>query len=88
MEDRQDDATGRIPGLGDIPIFGELFNKRDNSSTKTELVVFIRPTVIKDASIDGDYSSFRDNLPKKDFFNPAQVFQPFSVPDQRPEQRQ
>ena len=88
MEDRQDNKDGRVPGLGDIPFFGELFNTRNNSSAKSELVILLRPTVIKDASINGDYSSFKDTLPGKDFFTPAQVFQPFSVPDQPMEQRQ
>ena len=31
MEDRQDNKDGRIPGLGDIPFLGELFNTRNNS---------------------------------------------------------
>ena len=88
MEDRQDNNDGRVPGLGDIPFFGELFNTRGNSSSKSELVIFLRPTVIKDASIRGDYSSFKDTLPGKDFFVPEQVFQPFTVPVQKPEQIQ
>lgn len=82
MEDGIDNKTGRTPGLGSIPIFGELLNKRSNASKKTELVIFIRPTVIKDASISGDYRSFTHSLPDKDFFNADKVFQPFSVPNQ------
>lgn len=81
MEDRVDNKTGRVPGLGDIPFLGEIFNTRANSSAKTELVVFIRPTVIKDASISGDYSAFKDAMPDKDFFAPATVFRPFSAPE-------
>lgn len=85
MEDRLENRAGRVAGLGDIPIFGELFNTRNNSSTKSELVILIRPTVIKDPSIDGDFSSFRDTLPGKDFFKTDQVFQPFSLPERNPE---
>ncbi len=84
MEDRQDNKDGRVPGLGNIPIFGEIFNTRANSSAKSELVVLLRPTVIKDASIYGDYSTFKDNLPGKDFFVPEPVFQPFAIPAQEP----
>ena len=84
MEDRQDNKDGRVPGLGNIPIFGEIFNTRSNSSSKSELVVLLRPTVIKDASIHGDYSTFKDNLPGKDFFVPEQVYQPFAIPAQEP----
>jgi MSHA type pilus biogenesis protein MshL len=85
MEDRLENRDGRLPGFGDIPFFGEIFNTRNNSSTKSELVVLIRPTVIKDASIDGDFSSFRDVLPGKDFFKSDQVYRPFSLPERTPE---
>ncbi|MBE2260030.1 MAG: pilus (MSHA type) biogenesis protein MshL [Candidatus Accumulibacter sp.] len=85
MEDRLDNRTGRLPVLGDIPLVGELFNNRANSSSKSELVVLIRPTVIKDASIDGDFGSFRDSLPGKDFFKSDQVYRPFSLPERTSE---
>ena len=88
MEDRLDNRTGRLPGLGDIPLFGEVFNNRANSSAKSELVVLIRPTVIRDASIDGDFSSFKEALPGKDFFKSEQVYRPFSLPDRNPERLQ
>ena len=84
MEDRQDNKSGRVPGVGDIPLFGELFNTRNNSSAKTELVIFIRPTVINDASVQGDFSKFRDSLPGKDFFNTDPVYRPFSGPATEP----
>ena len=85
MEDRADYKTGRVPGVGDIPFFGELFNTRSNTSSKSELVVLLRPTVIKDASLRGDYSALKDTLPGQDFFTPAQVFQPMSAPEQKTE---
>ena len=85
MEDRADYKTGRIPGVGDIPFFGELFTTRSNTSSKSELVVLLRPTVIKDASLRGDYGALQDTLPGQDFFTPAQVFQPMSVPERKTE---
>ena len=85
MEDRLDNRDGRLPGLGDIPFVGEVFNTRANSTTKSELVVLLRPTVIRDASISGDFSSFRESLPGKDFFKSDQVYRPFSLPSRDPE---
>lgn len=85
MEDRMDNKAGRVPGLGDIPFLGEVLNTRANSSAKSELVVLLRPTVIRDASIDGDFSSFRESLPSKDFFRTDQVYRPFSLPERTPE---
>ncbi|HMA50333.1 MAG TPA: type II secretion system secretin GspD, partial [Magnetospirillaceae bacterium] len=37
-----------IPGLGQIPLLGELFGNRDDNKTRTELVVFITPHVLRD----------------------------------------
>ena len=51
----QDDVTDtdkRVPVLGSIPIMGNLFKSKTKRQTKTNLVVFIRPTVI--ASSDGN----------------------------------
>lgn len=61
--------TSEIPLLGRIPILGNAFQNRDDTTTKTELVIFLRPVIIKDASINGDYSEFQNNLPNSEFFN-------------------
>jgi MSHA type pilus biogenesis protein MshL len=68
MEDSIDYNTGRVPLVGAIPLLGEIFTNRANSAQKTELVIFLRPIVVKNASLAGDYSSYRSNLPDKDFF--------------------
>ena len=39
----------RIPLLGDIPIVGNLFRSRAKSRTKTNLMIFIRPTILRSA---------------------------------------
>ncbi|MBI4938867.1 MAG: pilus (MSHA type) biogenesis protein MshL [Nitrosomonadales bacterium] len=68
MEDRIDNFTDAIPGAANLPLLGNLFKNRNDTTTKTELVIFLRPSVIKDASISGDYSAFRDSLPDENFF--------------------
>jgi general secretion pathway protein D len=68
MEDRLNNSTNQVPGLGDLPGIGNFFRNRNDSSTKTELVIFLKPTIIRDPSINGDYRSFRDQLPSKEFF--------------------
>lgn len=37
----------KTPLLGDIPLLGNLFRSRSNNATKTNLMVFIRPTIVK-----------------------------------------
>jgi MSHA biogenesis protein MshL len=68
MEDRMDKTTNEIPLLGRIPLLGNLFQNRDDTTTKTELVIFLRPVVIKNASVDADFREFRNNLPDQNFF--------------------
>lgn len=40
-------TTKKIPLLGDIPILGNLFKSTDKNSTKTELMVFLTPRVVR-----------------------------------------
>jgi general secretion pathway protein D len=68
MEDEISKTTSGIPWLMDIPILGNLFKNISDTTRKTELVIFLHPVVIKNPSIDGDYSEFRDNLPDQKFF--------------------
>ena len=39
-------SRGKVPGLGDAPIIGNLFRSRSNDQTRRTLFVFMRPTVI------------------------------------------
>ena len=76
LETRVRQAPDAVPGISKIPFFGNIFTHRKDTTTRTELVIFLRPTVIKDASIQGDYSSFRGNLPRDDFFEHKNGLQP------------
>lgn len=80
MEDRIDNRSGRFPVAGDIPFFGEIFTTRNNASAKTELVVILRPTIIRDASLAGDFGHLATSLPGSDFFATDKVYRPFSGP--------
>ncbi|MEZ5658834.1 MAG: pilus (MSHA type) biogenesis protein MshL [Burkholderiaceae bacterium] len=68
MQETVDDQTDAIPGPSSLPLIGELFRYRSDSSRKSELVIFLRPIVIKDASMDGDYRHLKPLQPKEDFF--------------------
>ncbi len=68
MQDEINKLTDEVPWLARIPILGNLFQNRNDTTQKTELVIFLRPIVIKDASVNGDFSEFRDSLPGPDFF--------------------
>jgi len=69
MQDTINNLNDTVPLLSRIPFLGGFFQQRNDTSTKSELVIFLHPIVIKEASVNGDYSEFRDNLPNQDFFH-------------------
>ncbi|MFT7286082.1 MAG: general secretion pathway protein D [Halieaceae bacterium] len=48
IKDDVQSTEQRVPFLGDIPFFGRLFRNDAVSVTKTNLLIFIRPTIIRD----------------------------------------
>ena len=79
MQDIAENTDSGIPGIRSIPLIGELFSNKAQLSRKTELVIFLRATVLQDPSLDGDFRRFRDQLPGEDYFrkpNPARVAPP------------
>ena len=49
IEDRLTESESKVPLLGSIPLLGELFRTRSVQKTKSNLMVFIRPRIIRDA---------------------------------------
>lgn len=47
IQDQVTDGWEKVPGLGDIPVIGGLFKFQTRKRTKTNLMVFLRPTVIR-----------------------------------------
>ncbi|RKQ72130.1 type II secretion system protein D (GspD) [Litorimonas taeanensis] len=47
VQDDEQITIEKVPVLGDAPLIGELFRNKDKSRVKTNLVVFIRPTIIR-----------------------------------------
>jgi general secretion pathway protein D len=49
IEDQIQDAEDKVPVLGDLPVLGHLFRYDTRKQTKTNLMVFLRPVIIRDA---------------------------------------
>jgi general secretion pathway protein D len=65
ITDSVNEGESRVPILGSIPIIGELFKTRSGSKEKRNLMVFIRPTILRngvDAAIETNakYNVLRD----------------------------
>lgn len=58
LNDDERRTIERIPLLSDIPLIGELFKSRSRSRSKTNLMVFIRPTILRSRA-DGDILTAR-----------------------------
>jgi len=85
MEDRRSASEDNIPGVRNIPGIGSLFAQKAQENRKTELVIFLRATVIRDPSIEGDYRGLRSLLPDNTFFSkpqPARVERPTGPVDE------
>lgn len=63
-----------IPFLSRIPTVGDLFSYRDDKVNKSELIIFLRPVLVRDASMNGDFASLKGYLPGNDFFQSPQDF--------------
>ena len=68
IQDSVSNTEDAIPGVRQVPAVGQLLAQRKDLNQKTELVIFLRPTVIRDSSIDGDFSRLRELLPGADYF--------------------
>jgi general secretion pathway protein D len=49
MEDRKDQQIHKVPLLGDIPYVGAFFRSESRTKNRTNLMVFLRPVVMRDA---------------------------------------
>jgi general secretion pathway protein D len=47
MEDRDTNNQSKVPGLGDVPLLGKLFQNNFRESSKTNLMVFITPRIVQ-----------------------------------------
>jgi len=62
MQDQVNKENRGVPILSSIPLLGALFSYTAEKYVKTELVIFIRPVVVDDASLDGDLASYKKYL--------------------------
>ncbi|GAC1537445.1 MAG: hypothetical protein NVS2B4_17620 [Ramlibacter sp.] len=61
----QDEYAGnqqKVPGLGDVPVLGNLFKAETRSRNKTNLMVFLRPLVVRDETQTDELSLDRYDL--------------------------
>ena len=66
MQDDIRSNTDKVPGLSEVPVVGKVFTGVNDSNVKTELVIFLRPTVITSASLESDeLANYKQYLPSQ-----------------------
>jgi len=78
IEDKYNDASSGVPFLKDIPYLGALFRSDSKERTKTNLLVFIRPYILRDRDQSTDITQNRLDLVQKteDQFKQAPMILP------------
>jgi general secretion pathway protein D len=66
MSDTVTESEDRVPGLGAIPLLGNLFKSRSGSHQKKNLLVFIRPSIMRDAEATESKSEAKYNEVRQD----------------------
>jgi general secretion pathway protein D len=56
LQDEVNAIEDKVPVLGDIPVVGNLFKNQSNSRVKKNLMVFLRPVIVRDAAAAESYS--------------------------------
>ena len=62
LEDRFANDESKVPVLGDVPVIGNLFKSQSRQNFKTNLMVFLRPVIVRDAASTEAYSLDRYEL--------------------------
>ena len=66
MQDTRKYSTDGIPGLSKVGSLGNLFSYKDNEMSKSELVIFLKPMVAEEPSLNGQFAKYKKFLSKQD----------------------
>jgi general secretion pathway protein D len=62
IDDQVIEQSAKVPLLGDIPFFGRLFRSDSTTKSKRNLMVFIRPTIVRDQATLSELSARKYNF--------------------------
>ncbi len=55
MQNRSSNDDAAVPGVGDVPLFGELFKQKRDRNSRSELVILLKPLVVERDDTWTDY---------------------------------
>ena len=69
IDDDVQESISKVPLLGDIPLLGQLFRSTSSKKTKRNLMVFIRPTIVRDDDMLAQVSASKYSLIRAEQMN-------------------
>ena len=84
LDNQAKDNVQKVPVLGDIPLFGNLFRYRTNDHTKTDLMIFLHPRILRDAATEAAVSSEKYNFMRTEQLQMREEAWPITPSEQRP----
>ena len=84
IDNQLKDNVQKVPALGDIPLLGNLFRYRTNNRTKSDLMVFLHPKILRDPATEASVSSEKYNYMRTEQLQMRQEDWPITPRAQRP----
>jgi general secretion pathway protein D len=84
LDNQLKDNVQKVPVLGDIPLLGNLFRYRTNDRSKTDLMVFLHPRILRDAATEASVSSEKYNFMRTEQLQHREEDWPITPSAQRP----
>ncbi|BBP42666.1 type II secretion system secretin GspD [Thiosulfativibrio zosterae] len=57
LSEKETEVESKVPGLGDLPLIGGLFRSTSNQREKVNLMIFLRPVIVRNNEMSDYYSS-------------------------------
>ena len=84
IDNQAKDNVEKVPGLGSIPVIGNLFRYRTNDRVKKDLMVFLHPKILRDAATEAAVSSEKYNYMRTEQMQMRQQDWPLTPRSERP----
>jgi len=84
IDNQLKDNVQKVPLLGDVPLLGNLFRYRTNDRTKSDLMVFLHPRILRDAATEASVSSEKYNYMRTEQLQLREERWPITPAKERP----
>ncbi len=80
----QNERVNQVPGLGSIPVLGNLFKYRNSARIRRNLMIFLRPVILRDAATESAVSGGKYNYIRGEQLRMREQSEGLLPPDSKP----